>query len=434
MTIGIRREDKNKWERRVPLIPEHVRYLKNKFSIDVLLQPSGIRIFSDEEYIKAGAGIQENLSECPVIFAVKEIPPDFFQANKTYIFFSHTIKGQHHNMPMLKKMMDLKCNLIDYEKIMGEKGQRLIFFGRHAGLAGMLDTLRAFGQRLDWENIPNPFTHVKKTYEYESLEQAKADIVLTGEKISKEGLHEDLVALVCGFTGNGNVSHGAQEIFDLLPVMEIKPKDLKKFMEGSNFSNKFVYKVIFNEEDMVEPVNEKDRFQLQDYYKNPEKYRSVFENYIPYLALLVNGIYWDTMYPRLVTKKYLKNLFEKNALPCLKIIGDISCDIEGSIECTIKTTTPDEPVFVYNPLKDEIIDGYKGAGIVIMAVDNLPCELSREASAFFSETLKDFVPEVLKSDFSRDFESLNLPGSLKKAMIVYHGKLTPDYKYLEKYL
>jgi len=157
---GIRREDKNKWEKRVPIVPNHIEELKKKFNINAIVQPSSIRIYSDKEYEKAGAKIQENLSSCPVIFAVKEIPIKFFEADKTYVFFSHTIKGQKNNMPMIKKMMDLNCNLIDYEKITNESGQRLIFFGRYAGLAGMINSLWSLGQRLKIKGITNPFQNI----------------------------------------------------------------------------------------------------------------------------------------------------------------------------------------------------------------------------------------------------------------------------------
>ncbi|PIV69931.1 MAG: hypothetical protein COS08_02885, partial [Euryarchaeota archaeon CG01_land_8_20_14_3_00_38_12] len=146
--VGIRREDKNIWERRTPIIPQHIKELKEK-DIEFFVQPSKIRAFRDGEYVEAGANIQDSLNQCNVIFAVKEIPLDFFKKNKTYVFFSHTTKGQKHNMPMLKKMMELKCQLIDYEKIVDEKNRRLIFFGRYAGLAGMIDTLWALGQRLN---------------------------------------------------------------------------------------------------------------------------------------------------------------------------------------------------------------------------------------------------------------------------------------------
>ncbi|MGF3553879.1 MAG: hypothetical protein ACQXXF_01200, partial [Thermoplasmatota archaeon] len=156
IVLGIRREDKNRWERRVPIIPKHVQKLKKNYDIETIIQPSDIRIFSDKEYLDAGAKVQDNLSSSSVIFAVKEIPINFFEPRKTYVFFSHTIKGQKHNMPMLKKMMDLGCTLIDYEKIVDKNGRRLVFFGRFAGLAGMVDTLWIFGQRAKWEKIDTP--------------------------------------------------------------------------------------------------------------------------------------------------------------------------------------------------------------------------------------------------------------------------------------
>ena len=143
--IGIRREDKNEWERRVPLIPADVDQLAKEHKIEFVVQPSPIRIFKNEEYHSAGATISEDLATCSAVFAVKEIPEELFQEGKTYIFFSHTIKGQEHNMPMLKKMMEKKCQLIDYEKVADDKGRRLIFFGNFAGYAGMIDTLWALG-------------------------------------------------------------------------------------------------------------------------------------------------------------------------------------------------------------------------------------------------------------------------------------------------
>jgi len=432
--IGIRREDKNRWERRTPLIPEHVKELIQQHSIQVYLQPSSIRIFSDEEYIQAGARIQEDLSGCPMIFAVKEIPLDFFQSGKSYVFFSHTIKGQKHNMPMLKRMLKLGCNLIDYEKVVDERGRRLIFFGRHAGLAGMIDTLWALGKRLTWERIPNPFDHIRNAYKYENLKEAKQNISLVGERIKKEGLPQQLIPLIFGITGYGNVSTGAQEILDLLPFKEVSPEKISSLVEQAHPSKNHVYKVVFKEEHMVEPVSSTHGFDLQDYYRHPERYRSRFENYLRHLTVLVNCIYWDERYPRLVTRRFLKELYREGENPRLKVIGDISCDIEGSIECTIKVTEPDNPVYVYHPLGDKATDGYEGEGVVILAVDNLPCEIPREASIDFSRALKPFIPQMVKADYSADFDRCALPPSIKKAVIVYHGELTPDYQYLRNFL
>jgi saccharopine dehydrogenase (NAD+, L-lysine-forming) len=432
--VGIRREDKNKWEARVPLTPEHVRELMQNHSIEVWLQPSPIRIFPDEEYLKVGAKIQEDLSQCPVVFAVKEIPMEFFQAHKTYVFFSHVIKGQKFNMPMLKRMLDLKCQLIDYEKVVDEKGRRLIFFGKHAGLAGMIDTLWALGQRLSWEKIPNPFERIKNAYKYKNLVEAKEEISEVGKQIQREGLDKSLVPLICGVAGYGNVSHGVQEILDLLPSKEISPDEVFALVQSSDYSKNHIYKVVFKEEHTVEPLSSGDRFKLQDYYDHPEKYRSKFETYIPYLTLFVNCIYWDERYPRLVTKKYLKQLFSDTEKPNLRVIGDISCDIEGSVECNLKWTEPDKPIYVYDPFYDKAIDGHEGTGPVVLAVDNLPCEISREASIYFSQVLKPFIPEIARADFSVEFDQCSLPPPIKNAVVAYHGELTPNYRYIQNYL
>ena len=276
-SIGIRREDKNQWERRTPIIPSHAGELINNHNINIQAQPSSIRIFSDQDFQREGAQIKEDLSDCPVIFALKEIPQQFFSKNKTYLFFSHTIKGQKHNMPMLKRMMELECTLIEYEKITNEDGIRLVFFGTQAGKAGMIETLAAFGRRLDYEGIPNPFTSVEQPYVYSSLVEAKEVIKKIGWDINEYGLHPSIVPLLCGITGYGRSSKGAQEILDLLPVEEIQAQDIDDFMKQRNFSSNRVYKVVFKEEDMVEPISHRKKFELQDYYSNPGFYRSIFD-------------------------------------------------------------------------------------------------------------------------------------------------------------
>jgi alpha-aminoadipic semialdehyde synthase len=360
------------------------------------------------------------------------MPLDIFELGKTYIFFSHTIKGQKHNMPMLKRMMDLKCQLIDYEKIVNKLGFRLIFFGHHAGLAGIVETLWALGKRLEWDGISTPFSEIRHAYEYENLIAAKKAMKNVGDYIKSNGLPKKLNPLIVGITGYGNVSQGAQEILDILPVTTVLPDDIESIQKNS--SENVVYKIVFKEEDMVEPKDMKNMFELQDYYKNPEKYKSKFEKYLPHISVLVNCIYWDKRYPRLVTKEYLKKAFGGKRRPVLRVIGDISCDIDGSIECTMKATESDNPVFIYNPLTDTITDGVKGIGIVDMAVDNLPCEFSKEASESFSDVLHAFIPSIAEADFSVDFEQCKLPPEMKNAIILYHGKFTPNYQYMSKYI
>lgn len=429
--IGIRREDKNRWERRTPIIPDDIKQLIEEEHIRVWIQPSEIRAFPDNVYAKVGAEIKEDISNCPLVFAIKEIPLDFFSPDKTYVFFSHTIKGQSYNMPMLKRMMELKCQLIDYERIVDKNGRRLLFFGRYAGIAGMLETLWALGKRLEWEGIENPFSRVKRAYEYGEIEKAKEHITKMGYEIIKRGVNSSISPLLFGFAGYGNVSSGAQEILDCLPVDEITPDEIPHLFNHPS-SNKFIYKSVFKEKDMVETISG-DPFDLMDYYEQPSKYRSKFHYYVPYITVLVNCIYWEEKYPRLITKKYL-NKYYQTVKPRLRVIGDISCDIEGAIECTLHSTIPDNPLFVYDPFTGEAKDGFKGEGPVIMAIDNLPCEMPVESSVYFSKTLMRFIPDIIKADFSKSFEECNLPLEIKNGVILYKGKLTEHYRYLEDYL
>jgi saccharopine dehydrogenase (NAD+, L-lysine-forming) len=430
-TIGIRREDRSHWERRTPITPAQVKELREKHDIEVWIQPSTIRVFTDDEYRQVGAKVTEDLSPCPVVFAVKEIPSSFFTQDGTYVFFSHVIKGQSHNMPMLRRMLDLDCQLIDYEKMLDDKGRRVVFFGRFAGLAGMIDSLWALGRRLDWEGVPSPFRTIDQAVRYGVLEDAMEAVRHAGEAIKSDGVPRDVAPLVVGFAGYGSVSRGAQEILDLLPVEEVPPSALPAIDKGAKTDR--VYKVVFKEEDMVRPVGPKGAFDLQDYYKHPEKYETTFFNHLPYLSVLVNCIYWDARYPRLVSKSQLWDLFAAGE-PKIKVVGDISCDVDGSIEFTVKATTPGSPVFVYDPATDKATDGVEGNGTVVLAVDNLPCELPRESSTAFGEYLMPFIPQIASADYSVGLEELAVPRTIKDAIIVYHGELTPQYGYLEEYL
>ncbi len=431
LIIGIRREDKNEWERRVPLAPRHVRDLVHH-GIEVHIQPSRIRIFTDEDYIEAGAKVQEDLSTCNVVFGIKEFPEHFFHESQANLFFSHTIKGQKHNMPMLKKLMAKGCTLLDYEKITNDKNQRLIFFGNYAGLAGMLETLYTYGRRLDWEGVKNPFIGLKRPLSYGSLDEAKAALEVVATWIETEGLPESIGPMVVGFAGYGNVSKGAQEILDILPVEEIEPEELAAFMKSGKHSRHVIYKVVFYERDMVVPKEKSDKFELQDYYKHPEKYEGVFSQYLKHLSILVNCIYWTSAYPMLVTKEWVKKNWTMKSR--LKVIGDISCDIEGSIQCTVEATDPGLPSYVYLADKDDIVYGWEGEGPVIMAVDTLPAMLPRDSSTYFGNQLMPFVAAIAKADYNEEFAMLKLPVEIKKCIIVHKGKLTPDYRYMEKFI
>ncbi|MDX1389082.1 MAG: hypothetical protein R3344_07825, partial [Acidobacteriota bacterium] len=293
--IGIRKEDKSPWERRVPLAPDHVERLVAE-GLEVVVQPSSRRVFTDEQYRDAGATLSDDLSGAATVFAVKEIPTRLFEPGKTYVYFAHVIKGQPYNMPMLRALCERRCTLIDYERVADEAGRRLILFGRHAGLAGMIDSLWTLGRKLDSEGHKTPYASIEPAHRYDGLEAAKAAVRTVGERIERDGLPDGLTPMVFGFAGYGNVSLGAQEIFDLLPHREVSPEDLGVAAAGAGT----LIKVVFKEENMVVRREDAGSFDLQEYYGHPERYRGDFARHMPHLTVLMNCIYWAPQYPRLV--------------------------------------------------------------------------------------------------------------------------------------
>jgi len=431
-TIGIRREDKNEWERRAPLTPQDVAWLRETHGIETVVQPSDLRIFPDSAYREAGAVLNEDLSAARVVLAIKEIPGSLLEAGKVYLFFSHTIKGQPHNMGMLGRLVERRTSLIDYERIVDDAHRRLLFFGRYAGLAGMIETLHAVGRKMDLQGYDTPLSRVQQPFRYPSLEAAREEITRIGDEIADRGLPTDILPLVVGFAGYGNVSRGAQEIFDLLPHKVISPLTLEEMAENFSGDAFNFYKVVFQEEDMVRPL--KGGFDLQEYYRHPERYAGDFEKYLRYLRVLVNCIYWTEAYPRLVTKEYLKNATVLRSHLNLQVIGDISCDIDGSIEITRKATMPDNPCFTYFADRDAFEDGVQRLGVSVMAVDNLPCEFPAESSSDFSAVLRRFVADTVDCDYGASLESLALAPELKRALILKQGVFTPDYAYMKEFL
>ena len=426
--IGIRREDKNIWEKRVPLIPEDVKSLLTKNELEIVIQPSSIRIFPDKSFRESGAQISESLHDADIILGVKEIPVEFFEENKTYIFFSHTIKGQSYNMDMLKQMIKQKCNLIDYEKIINENNQRLIFFGKYAGIAGMIEVFHALGEKLKLRGFSSPFKKIKQAFLYSTVDEAIHHVQAIGSELNEDGLDKNIGPLVFGFAGYGNVSLGAQDIFNHLPHQTISPEDLVQNFNSLNSQNGMLYKVVFKEEHIAAPIDGK--FNLSDYYKNPDIYEGIFSKWLPYITVLVNCIHWTKKYPRLLTKDYLT----QHPNGKLLVIGDISCDINGSIEITHKSTFPDSPTYTYFPTKNQFKDGNYPEGVTVMAIDNLPSEFSKEASTDFSKVLKNFIPNILKTNFKDSFDDLNLPLPINNGLILHQGKFTEDYMYMNNFI
>jgi alpha-aminoadipic semialdehyde synthase len=432
--IGIRREDKDPWEARVPVIPKDVARLTSSGSLEFVVQPSAQRVFTDDEFVRAGARIDEDLRACDIVLAVKEIPRELFASERTYAFFSHTIKGQPYNMDMLRRLMELECQLIDYERITDERGRRLIFFSRFAGLAGAIDSLWALGRRLEWEGLaPNPLAVLKQTHRYPTLETALEALREVGSRIAADGLPAELSPFVIGITGYGNVSLGAQEVVDALGAIAVEPGRLDDLFAG-DAPTRAIYRVVFAERDMVARRDPSVPFALEEYFRQPELYEGTFERRLPQLTVLLNCVYWDTPYPRLVTRAAVRRLFAASTPPRLRVIGDISCDIEGSVELTVKETHIDEPVYVYDPDAGAVTAGVEGRGPVVLAVGNLPCELSRESSTAFSTALSPLVPALAETDFSLPFDRLRLPLELRRALILHHGDFTPDYEYMREFV
>jgi len=431
-SIGIRRETKSPWERRCPVTPDLARHLVSSADVQVLIQPSARRVFSDSDYTRAGAIVTTSLEDANIVLGVKEIPPDILKPRTAYLFFSHVIKGQPYNMPMLKRLMELGCTLIDYEKIVDDDGRRLVFFGRFAGLAGMIDSLWALGQRLLGEGTRTPLSELEPAHRYDNLEAAKTAIRAVGEKIATDGLPDSLPPLVVGIAGYGNVAKGAREILAELPIREVAPADLTE-LDTAPSSNCF-YQTTFKEEHIVVHHESADLFQLQEYYRNPERYRSDFSRYLPHLTVLMNCNYWDDRYPRLVTIDELRALDQGPSTPRLRVIGDLGCDVGGAIQCTVKCTEPGDPVFVYDLATAEAISGFNGNGPAILAVDILPSELPFESSEEFAKSLGPILPSLARADFEMAFEELKIPAEVARAVIVHKGELTPDFSHLVEHL
>lgn len=430
-TLGVRHETKSRWERRSPIPPDLARHLIGDHGLRLVVQSSSTRVFTDAEYQTAGAEVRSSLDGVPVVLGVKEIPPALLAPSTAYLFFSHVIKGQPGNMPMLRRLLELGCTLVDYERITAEDGRRLVFFGRFAGLAGMVDVLWSLGRRLRAEGVPSPFDDLKPTHAYHGLDEALEAVRDAGRRIAEEGLPPELTPLVIGVAGYGNVARGAQEVLSRLPATEVEPRELPGLDRAATGHS--VYRVTFREEHLVERAEPGRPFALEEYYRHPERYRSVFARWLPHLDVLVNATYWDARYPRLVTFADLLELSDPGPMR-MRVIGDLGCDVGGAVECTLEATDPGDPVYVVDPTTRALRFGFDGPGPVVLAVDILPSELPRDASAEFAQALAPYLPAVATADYDVPFHRLELPPPIRRAVIVHRGELTPEYRYLEGHL
>ncbi|KAI4335142.1 hypothetical protein L6164_013815 [Bauhinia variegata] len=436
--VGILAESVNKWERRAPLTPSHCARLllggRGKRGVArIVVQPSTKRIHHDALYEDVGCEISEDLSECGLILGIKQPKLEMILPDRAYAFFSHTHKAQKESMPLLDKILAEQVSLYDYELIVGDHGKRLLAFGKFAGRAGMIDFLSGLGQRFLSLGYSTPFLSLGSSYMYPSLAAAKAAIISVGEEIATQGLALGICPLVFVFTGSGNVSAGAQEIFKLLPHTFVDPCELRDLHGTGNdqaaHRSKRVFQVygcVVTAQDMVEHKDPTKVFDKIDYYAHPEHYNPIFhEKVAPYASAIVNCMYWEKRFPRLLSTKQLQDLVRKGCP--LVGISDITCDIGGSIEFVNRTTSIDSPFFRYAPLTGTYHDDMEGNGVVCLAVDILPTEFAKEASQHFGDILSQFVRNLTSAT-----DITMLPAHLRRACIAHGGVLTPLYEYIPR--
>lgn len=397
MKFGIIKERKSPPDRRVVFTPEELVRLKEEHPEAVIkVERSDIRIFTDEQYADLGIEVVSDVSDCDVLFGVKEVPIDALIPNKKYFFFSHTIKKQVHNRELLRAILDKKIDLYDHETIVDENFKRLIGFGRYAGIVGAYNGIRAFGIKFELFSLPKAETLTGKDALVERLRR----LVLPPVKIV--------------LTGNGKVGNGAKEILQAMKIKEVSVE---------NFLNKIYSEPVFVQIDVLDYNKRIDgsASDKKDFYKNPTLYTSDFERFTKVSDLFIAGHFYGNDAPVILSRDMLR------ASDCkIKVVADISCDVDGPIACTIKASTIAEPIFGYLPSEDREVDVFHPAAIVVMSIDNLPCELPKDASEGFGEM---FMEHVVPAFFNGDKD-----GILKRAKITENGQLTERFKYLQDYV
>ncbi|MFC1703588.1 hypothetical protein ACFL1E_02240 [Candidatus Omnitrophota bacterium] len=430
LTVGILQETKYGSERRAPLIPKDVRWLV-KHGISVEVETSPVRIFRDVEYKNAGAKIVQKFKSASLLVGIKEPQIRDLHSNTIYMLFSHVAKGQFQNMPLLKEFLHKKITLIDYEKITDAKGHRLVYFGRFAGICGLVNSLYYLGKKLEWERARNPFSIIRPSYQYDSLEAIQHDFERLNHHIYRRGFDKKIVPFMIGITGYGNVSKGAQEMLALLHPIEIHPHDMLEFLRKRKFLHNRIYKIIFYRQGLVRSKNG-EGFYFNDYLMHPKRFESNLDAYLPYLTMLIHGSYWDSRFPQLVTEEMIQKLHRKGFR--LKFINDVSCDVKGGIELTYKPTTIDNPTFTYRVKKKDFVEGHEAKGISIMARDNLPAELPKDATCHFSTLIREYVYQVASHGAKDITRHIEIPREIRQAVITQNGKFAKNYNYLKKCL
>ena len=412
----IRKEHKNDWERRTPIVPSDGAELVEK-GFPISVESSEIRIYSDSDYDTAGLSLDGCPEKGEFIVGIKEPPVSSIKHGQVHLAFSHTIKGQDYNMGLLQKFIDEKATLLDYEPIVDDTGKRTIAFGRFAGIAGAIDTFCIAGQKHKVRAEQSPLSEVKQTWQYGCIEKVKEHFTAID---IEQG--EPVQVLI---VGTGNVGKGSEEVCQWLGLPKV---DISLLLEGKQPQGSWY--AVASSRHINEHIEGK-AFDMQDFVDfGVEKYRSTFDQLLGKFNILLQTPYWTDKYPKHLSRDRM--LENKEKLPLA--IGDISCDINGSLECTTKASDIDMPAFTYDVKTGISKNGVSAEGISVMSIDNLPCELSLDASKHFSSALKNYMPNLINLDLSKSFDECGLIPELARAVIVYKGELTPNYQYLTKYL
>jgi len=396
MKFGIIKERKSPPDRRVVFTPEElVRLKKEHPEAEIQVESSDIRIFTDQQYRDLGIEVTDDVSECDVLFGVKEVPVENLIPNKKYFFFSHTIKKQHHNRKLLQAVMQKKITLYDHETIVDADYKRLIGFGRYAGIVGAYSGIRGFGIKFGLFNLP------------------KAETVLHKEDLIVKLKRQILPPIKIVLTGHGKVANGAKEILD---GMKIKRVSIE------NYFSKVYTEPVYTQIDVVDYYVRIDGApgSKKDFYDNPKEYQSDFSRFVKVSDMFIAGHYHASESPAILTREMLAASDSK-----IKVVADISCDIQGPIICTMRSSTIADPFYGYLPSEDKEVDIFHPAAVVVMAVDNLPCELPKDASEGFGEM---FMEHVVPAFFNGDQD-----GILERAKITTNGALTERFSYLQDY-
>lgn len=397
MKFGIIKERKNPPDRRVVFTPEELVRLKTEHpEAQIKVESSDIRVFPDEQYSNLGLEVVTDMTDCDVLFGVKEIPVDALIPNKKYFFFSHTIKMQPYNRKLLQAILEKNIELYDHETIVDANNKRLIGFGRYAGIVGAYNAFRGFGIKFELFNIP------------------KAETLHGKDELIAKLKRQILPNIKIVVTGHGKVGMGIKEILDAMKIKEVA---------SDNFLNKIYSEPVYTQIDVLDYNKRKDGQVLnnQDFYKNPQEYVSDFERFTKVSDIYIAGHFHGNGAPDILTREMLK------APDCkIQIVADVSCDVDGPIACTIKASTIADPFFGYLPNEHKEVPYSHPGSIMVMSVDNLPCELPKDASEGFGEM---FMKHVIPAFFNGDKD-----GILQRAKMTENGKLTERFKYLQDYV